>query len=84
MDAEEETMGSFLRPIAILLELTLLTAILYSLLAGIKFTLFDFGMDHKYHRLIKVTLIILGCLVFSFLIAHLFTFYPRISVMLKE
>ncbi len=77
-------MGSFLRPIAILLELTLLTAILYSLLAGIKFTLFDFGMDHKYHRLIKVTLIILGCLVFSFLIAHLFTFYPRISVMLKE
>lgn len=76
-------MGNSLRPIAIFLELTILTALLYSLLAGIKFTLFDFGMDQKYHRFIKVTLIILGCLVFSFLIAHLFTFYPRLSIMLK-
>jgi succinate dehydrogenase/fumarate reductase cytochrome b subunit len=76
-------MGSSLRPILIFLELIILTAILYSLLGGIKFTLFDFGMDQKYHRMIKVTFIILGCLVFSFLIAHLFTFYPRISIMLN-
>lgn len=76
-------MGSTLRPIAIVLELALLMAILYSLLVGVKFTLFDFGIGQKYHRFIKVTLIILGCLVFSFLMAHLFTFYPRISIMLK-
>ena len=76
-------MGGSLRPIAIIVELAILIAILYSLLVGIKFTLFDFRMDQKYHRFIKVTLIILGCLVFSFFIAHLFTFYPRLSIMLK-
>jgi len=71
------------RPIAIFMELAILMAMIYSLLAGVKFTLFDFGLDQKYRKFIKITLIILGGLALSFLVAHLITFYPRISITSK-
>lgn len=71
-------MESFTRSVAIFLELTLLTAFLYSFLVAIRLTLFDLGLDPKYKKFLRISLLIIGGMVLSFLIAHLFTFYPRL------
>jgi len=68
-----------LRPIAILIELTILMAILYSIFMGLKFTLFDYRLDKKYSPFIKWLLIVMGCLGLVFFIAHLMAFYPRLG-----
>ena len=72
-------MGTFFRAIAILVELSVLTAAVYVLLAGMKLALFDFGLNHKYHAFVELVVIILGCLVLVFLVSHLIAFYPRVS-----
>lgn len=72
-------MGTSFRPIAIFLELVILTGIIYSLLTGVKLVVFDLGLDPKYHPFIKWVLRIMGCLALVFFAAHLITFYPRLS-----
>ena len=72
-------MEASLRPIAILLELALLMAIVYSLLTGMRFAIFDLGLNPKYRKFIQLALVILGCLTFVFLTSHLIAFYPRHS-----
>lgn len=72
-------MGTSFRPIAILVELALLMAMIYALLTGVKLVLFDFGLDQKYDPFIKWVLMIMGCLALVFFAAHLITFYPRLS-----
>jgi hypothetical protein len=74
-------METYLRPMAIFLELVILMAVFYSLFAGVKFAIFDFGLDQKYCKFIKFTLLIMGCLALVFFVAHLIAFYPRIWVM---
>lgn len=76
-------METSFRPIAIVVELALLMAVIYSLFAGVNFALFDLGLNQKYQKFIKFVLMIMGCLALVFFIAHLFTFYPRISIMSK-
>jgi len=76
-------METTFRPVAILVELAILMAIIYSLFGGVKLALFDLGLDRKYHKFIKMAFIILGGLMMSFFVAHLITFYPRISILLK-
>ncbi len=75
-------MGNFLRPIAIAVELAILAAILFSFLAGSRLALFDLGLDRKYQRFVKISLLIIGGLVLSFLIAHLITFYPHLRTLM--
>jgi hypothetical protein len=70
-------MGNFIRGLDILLELILLTALLYSFLKAFKLTLFDLGLHPKYKRFVRISLFIIGGMVLSFLIAHLITFYPN-------
>jgi len=72
-------METYLRPVAILVELTILMAAIYSLFAGVKFTLFDLGLNQKYHSFIRWVLVIMGCLALVFFVAHLIAFYPRLS-----
>ena len=72
-------MDIIFRPITIIVELILLMAITYSLFAGVQFALLDLGLNKKYKKFITWVMVILGCLVLVFLIAHLITFYPRIS-----
>jgi hypothetical protein len=72
-------METSFRPIAILVELTILMGIIYSLFTGVKLVIFDLGLDQKYHPFIKWVLMIMGCLALVFFAAHLITFYPRIS-----
>ena len=73
-------MEASIRPIAIIVELAILMAVIYSLFAGLKFAAFDFGLDQKYKTFIERVLIIMGCLAFVFFVAHLIAFYPRISL----
>jgi hypothetical protein len=73
-------MEASLRPIAILVELAILMAVIYSLFAGLKFAAFDSGLDQKYKPFIERVLIIMGCLALVFFVAHLIAFYPRLSI----
>jgi hypothetical protein len=73
-------MEIFYRPIAIILELIILMAIISSLFAGMHFALLDLGLDQKYKKFIERALVIMGCLALVFFIAHLITFYPRLSL----
>jgi hypothetical protein len=66
------------RPIAIIVEVAILMAVIYSLFAGLKFAAFDFGLDQKYKPFIERVLIIMGCLALVFFVAHLIAFYPRL------
>ncbi len=68
------------RPIAIIVELIILMAIIYSLFAGMLFALLDLGLNPKYKKFIERVLVILGCLALVFFVAHLITFYPRLSL----
>jgi len=72
-------METYLRPVAILVELTILMAAIYSLFAGVKFTLLDLGLNEKYRSFIRWVLVIMGCLALVFFVAHLIAFYPRLS-----
>ena len=76
-------METYLRPIAILVEIVILLAVICSLFAGMNFTLFDLGLNRKYQKFIRLVLMIISCLALVFLVAHLFAFYPRISAVSK-
>jgi hypothetical protein len=69
-----------LRLIAIIVELIILMAVIYSLFAGVQFALLDLGLDQKYKKFIERVLVIMGCLALVFFVAHLITFYPRLSL----
>ncbi len=73
-------METYLRPIAIFVEIAILMAVIYALLAGVEFTLFDLGLNRRYQKFIRLVLTIIGCLAMVFFIAHLIAFYPRLSV----
>jgi len=71
-------MDVFLKVIAVTIEVILLAAITYSLLAGVKLTIFDLGLRPKYNKIINVAFFIVGCLVVVFFIAHLTFLYPTL------
>ena len=71
-------MDVFLSVIAVTIEVILLAAITYSLLAGVKLTIFDLGLRPKYNKIINVAFFIVGCLVVVFFIAHLTFLYPTL------
>jgi uncharacterized membrane protein len=77
---EEELMEIFIRAIAVIVELAILMAVIYSIFAGMKFTIFDFGLNQKYYKFIKLVMMIMGCIALVFFVAHLITFYPRMPV----
>lgn len=72
-------METYLRPIAIFVEIAILMAVIYSLFAGVEFTLVDLGLNRRYEKFIRLVLTIVGCLALVFFIAHLIAFYPRLS-----
>jgi hypothetical protein len=73
-------MENILRPIAIIIEVIILMGVIYSLFLGVKFTALDFGLDEKYKRFVCWVFMIVGCMAFIFFVAHLFAFYPRLSI----
>jgi len=73
-------MESSLRPVAIIVEVIVLMGVIYSLFLGVKLSAFDFGLEEKYQRFIDWVFMIVGCIALVFFVAHLFSFYPRISL----
>jgi len=73
-------MENFFRPIAIIIEVVILMTVIYSLFLGVKFIALDFGLEEKYKGFIYWVFMILGCIALVFFIAHLMTFYPRLSI----
>ena len=73
-------MASILRPIAIIVEVVILMAVIYSLFLGVKYSALDFGLEEKYKSFICWVFMIMGCLALVFFIAHLITFYPRLFI----
>jgi len=73
-------MDIFLRTIAIFIEVVILVAIIYCLLTGARLTIFDLGLGSKYKKVVAMALIVAGCIVVLFFIAHLTLFYPTIQV----
>ena len=69
-------MDTFLRGLAIFLEVTILSAVIYYLLIGARLILVDFGIGPKYTRAIATILILVGIILVIFFIAHLIAFYP--------
>jgi hypothetical protein len=74
---------TYFRPIAIVVELAILMAVTYSLFAGVYFALLDLGLNPKYQKFLQLVLMIMGCLALVFFVAHLFAFYPRLSIRSK-
>jgi len=73
-------MEGFFRPIAIVVEVVILMAVIYSLFLGVKFSVLDFGLEEKYKSFICWVFMIMGCMALVFFFAHLFAFYPRLSI----
>jgi len=69
-----------LRPIAMIVEVIILMAVIYSLFLGVKLAALDFGLGQKYQKFIDWVLMIMCCLALVFFVAHLVTFYPRLSL----
>jgi Na+/phosphate symporter len=73
-------MESAFRPVAIAVEVIILMGVISSLFLGMKLSALDFGLEEKYQEFIDWVFMIIGCLAFVFFIAHLVTFYPRLSL----
>ncbi len=73
-------MGSAFRPLAIAVEVILLMGVISSLFLAVKLSALDFGLEEKYQKFIDWVFMIMGCLALVFFIAHLVTFYPRLSL----
>jgi hypothetical protein len=71
-------MDIFLRVISIIIELAVLGGVFYFMLAGLRTMLFDLGVKREYSKIITIALIALGCILLTFLVSHLYTFYPEI------
>ncbi len=71
-------MAILLRTIAIIIEVSLLTAIAYAVLKGVKLAIFDLGIGTKYSKAVTMVLIAVGLMVMVFFIAHLTSFYPAV------
>ena len=71
-------MDTFLRVIAVLIEVAILGVVFYSIIAGVRLMLFDLGIQQQYHKIVTLFLAAAGSLFLVFLFSHLFTFYPNI------
>jgi hypothetical protein len=73
-------MESAFRPVAIAVEVIILMGVISSLFLAVKLSALDFGLEEKYQKFIDWVFMIMGCLALVFFVAHLITFYPRLSL----
>jgi succinate dehydrogenase/fumarate reductase cytochrome b subunit len=69
-------MDIFLRTIAIIIEVMLLTAVTYAVLNGLRLAVMDLGIRARYGRAVTMAFLAIGFVLLVFFIAHLTTFYP--------
>ncbi len=66
------------RAFAIAVEVIILSVIMFSMLWGIRFILFDLWLGPKYRPVVTMALIAVGAVSVVFFIAHLTSFYPSV------
>jgi hypothetical protein len=54
--------------------------VISSLFLAVKLSALDFGLEEKYQKFIDWVFMIMACLALVFFVAHLVTFYPRLSL----
>lgn len=69
-------MDTFIRTIAIIIEVLILLVIAYVILNGVRLIVFDLGIKAKYNKIITTALVTVGFILLIFFVAHLTTFYP--------
>lgn len=69
-------MDSVLRGVAVVLEVLVLTGIIYCILAAVKLAAHDFGVAPKYGRPIVLFMVAAGIILVAFFATHLSLFYP--------
>jgi len=72
-------MDQFLRVVAVLLEVSVLSIMILCMLWGLKLLLVELGVDKKYDRAIFMALATLLGIATLFFIMHLSAFYPAFS-----
>lgn len=71
-------MDVLLRTIAIIIEVLIIGAVFYHILAGVRILLLEVGMTPKYMRIITLALLAVGTVLGTFFVSHLITFYPTV------
>ena len=66
------------RALAIVVEVSVLMALIYSIFNGVRYALADYGLEEKFFVFVKQVFVILGGIALVFFVAHLVTFYPRV------
>ncbi len=69
-------MSIFLRTIAIIIEVSILATITFSVLYGLKLSVFDLGINTRYEKAVRMAFMFVGCVIVLFFIAHLTAWYP--------
>ncbi|MCK4722191.1 MAG: hypothetical protein KAT75_02750 [Dehalococcoidia bacterium] len=67
-----------LRTIAIIIEVLIIGAVFYHILAGVRILLLEVGVKAKHSKIITLALLAVGTLLGTFFISHLITFYPTV------
>lgn len=67
-----------MRPIAIIIEVLILTGVIYCLFLAVRLTFLDVGFRPKYDRFVKWAFGVVGIVLTAFFIAHLTLFYPKL------
>lgn len=71
-------MDAFIRAIAIIIEVLIIGAVFYHILAGVQILLLEVGLTARYSRIITLALLVVGTVLGTFLVSHLVTFYPTV------
>lgn len=71
-------MDVLLRTIAIIIEVLIIGAVFYHILAGVRILLLEVGVKAKHSKIITLALLAVGTLLGTFFISHLITFYPTV------
>ena len=71
-------MDVLLRTIAVIIEVLIIGAVFYHILAGVRILLLEVGLTPKHMRIITLALLAVGVVLGTFLVSHLVTFYPTV------
>lgn len=69
-------MDQFLRVAAVLLEVLVLSGMMFCLVWGLKLLLADLGISSKYDKAITMAMTVIWAILTFFFIMHLSAFYP--------
>ena len=72
------TGDQWLRVLAVILEVMVLSGVVFCLLLGARLIMADFGIGPKYNKILAMALTVSGAILIIFFFTHLSAFYPSI------